>query len=35
MGVLLAHRLRRHQPVAEPRGERFNGAGQRLRFRPR
>ena len=26
MGVLLAHRLRGDQPVAEPRGERFHGA---------
>ena len=33
MRVLVAHRLRGDQPVAEPRGERFDGAGQRLRFR--
>ena len=33
MGVLVAHRLRGDQPVAEPRGERFDGARQRLRLR--
>ena len=32
MRVLLAHRLRGDQPVAEPRGERFKGARQRLRL---
>ena len=35
MGMLFAHRLRGDQPVAELRRERFNRAGQRLRFRPR
>ena len=34
MPVLLAHRLRGHQPVAEPRRQRFNGTRQRLRLRP-
>ena len=34
MGVLVAHRLRGDQPVAEPRGERFDRARQRLRLRP-
>src|SRR3984957_9305136 len=33
MGVLVAHRLRGNQPVAEPRRERFNRFRQRLRFR--
>src|SRR5256714_867201 len=33
MGVLIAHRLGSDQPVAEPRGQRFNGTCQRLRFR--
>jgi len=35
MGVLVADRLRGHQPVAEPRGERFNSGSERLRFGPR
>ncbi len=35
MGVLVAHRLRGDQPVAEPRGERFQRARQRLRLRTR
>ncbi len=34
MGVLVAHRLRGDQPVAEPRGQRVDGAFQRLRLRP-
>jgi len=34
MGVLFAHRLRGDQPVAEPRRERLNAGGQRLRLRP-
>src|SRR5262249_5883578 len=34
MGMLLAHRLRRDQPVAEPRRQRFDRALQGLRFRP-
>ncbi len=34
MGMLLAHRLRGDQPVAEPRRQRVDGALQRLRFRP-
>jgi hypothetical protein len=34
MGVLVAHRLRRHQAVAEPRRERFNGGGQSRWLRP-
>jgi acyl-CoA thioester hydrolase len=33
VGVLVADCLRGDEPVAEPRGERFNRAGQRLRFR--
>ena len=33
MGVLVAHRLRGDQPVAEPRRQRFKVARQRLRFR--
>ena len=34
MGVLLAHRLRGNQPVAESRRQRLDRACQRLRLRP-